>query len=1396
MAVKIQLRRDTAANWTSFNPTLASGEIGFETDTGRYKMGTGATAWNSQPYATYSIAELESFVGTEIAAAINALTTSDIEEGTNLYFTNARALSATSAAYDPAGSADLARTDAELYTYNELVAHNSDTTNVHGIADTSLLETQSGAQLKADGAQSAANLYTDNAVSALIESAPTALNTLNELAAALGDDPNFATTIANSVATKATLTIDTAANWTAGNAVLPANVFGLEADTGKFKIGNGVTTWTSLPYAATTSTEIATLTSTITTAYQQAISDAVTTHDRTFNVHGISDTTNLAYLDDVYSAIAAHSASTLGIHGISNTANLAYLDSPTFTGSVTLPQTIFIGDVSYSELSILNGATLSTAELNVLDGVTASTVEINTLDGILATTAELNTLSGVTATSGEINILDGAVVTTSELNTLSGVTATAGEINTLDGILATTAELNTLAGITASTAELNVVDGLLATTAELNTLAGITASTAELNTLDGVTSSALELNILDGATVTALELNVLDGILATTTELNTLSGLTATTTELNHISGSTSSIQGQLDTKAPLASPTFTGTVSGISKAMVGLGSVDNTADVNKPVSTAQQAALDLKADLAGDTFTGAVQISDTTASTSTTSGALIVSGGVGVAGSINSAGVAYFGDPTTLNLSNPVGFFTKDVNDYIQLGLQNTNAGAFASSDLVLTADNGTNTTHYIDIGIASSGYNYPDFGFIQPNDGYILVEGGDLALAASTGGKKIEFYIGGTLETDEVGSWTEAGLTIDQDLDVLGTITGNLTGNVTGNLSGIVTGSLVGDVTGNVSGNAGTVTNGVYTTDTATVTNTMLAGSIADTKLSTITTAGKVENSATTATASNTASTIVARDASGNFTANMITLAAVPTDNNHAATKSYVDNISAGIAFHEAVHLATEANLDATYNNGTGGVGATLTKNSNGEFTVDGSTALLNDRILVKTQTNPVHNGIYVVTTEGTVSTPAVLTRAVDSDNSPSGEISTGDFVFVETGTVNAGYGYINNSTASPIVVGTSDITYTQFSAGQSVLAGNGLTKTGSTVDIVSASSARIAVSADSIDLATVSQSDSSGTAGVSFVQSHSIDSYGRVTGTVTADVRDATTSAKGIASFASGTFSVTAGAVDVASAGVTNDMLAGSIADSKLSTISTAGKVANSATTATELNTASAIVARDASGNFTAGIITAALNGNADTATNATDATNANNVEVTEDVTTNGQKYLTWVDGSSGNNPVKTTSTKLTFNPSTGNLSATSFTATSISGNLTAASGGVTFSDGTVQATAGIPSISTFRPKTATYTVGSDVGLAERDNIITIDSTSAGTLYIPTDATTDFPIGTSFDVIRLNTGTLNIAAVTPGTTSVVATPGLNLRARYSSATCLKIGANSWIVYGDLAS
>jgi hypothetical protein len=174
-------------------------------------------------------------------------------------------------------------------------------------------------------------------------------------------------------------------------------------------------------------------------------------------------------------------------------------------------------------------------------------------------------------------------------------------------------------------------------------------------------------------------------------------------------------------------------------------------------------------------------------------------------------------------------------------------------------------------------------------------------------------------------------------------------------------------------------------------------------------------------------------------------VTLSGAPTSDLHAATKLYVDNVTAGLNFHEAVHAASVNNLAVIYNNGTSGVGATLTANTNRAFsTIDGESVVLGERVLIKNQTDAKQNGIYTLTTAGSVSVPWVLTRATDADNNPTGEMKNGDFTFVQRGTVNASIGFINNSATNPIVIGTDDITYTEFNAGKTVVAGNGISET----------------------------------------------------------------------------------------------------------------------------------------------------------------------------------------------------------------------------------------------------------------------------------------------------------------------------------------------------------------
>ena len=135
---------------------------------------------------------------------------------------------------------------------------------------------------------------------------------------------------------------------------------------------------------------------------------------------------------------------------------------------------------------------------------------------------------------------------------------------------------------------------------------------------------------------------------------------------------------------------------------------------------------------------------------------------------------------------------------------------------------------------------------------------------------------------------------------------------------------------------------------------------------------------------------------------------------------------------------------------------------------------------------------------------------------------------------------------------------------------------------------------------------------------------------------------------------------------------------------------------------------------------------------------------------------------------------------------NLDAVAITA---SGAITASSSGVVFTDG-AQIKQGVPSITPIVEKTANYTLSA---LTERDTLIEVNHTggTAVTITVPSDSTVNYPVGTSIDILRTNTGEVTIAGA--GAT-INATPGLKLRAQWSSATLFKRGANSWVLFGDL--
>lgn len=308
-------------------------------------------------------------------------------------------------------------------------------------------------------------------------------------------------------------------------------------------------------------------------------------------------------------------------------------------------------------------------------------------------------------------------------------------------------------------------------------------------------------------------------------------------------------------------------------------------------------------------------------------------------------------------------------------------------------------------------------------------------------------------------------------------------------------------------------------------------------------------------------------------------ITNLAAPTSDNDAATKAYVDAARMGLDVKASVRVATTANIALS-----------------GTQTIDGVNVVADDRVLVKNQDTASENGIYVVSA-------GAWSRSSDANS--DAKVTAGLFTFVSEGTANSDSGWVL-TTNDIITLGTTSLAFAQFSGAGQITAGSGLVKTGNILDVVG-TAGRIVVNADSIDLDTVTQTDNSGSAGVNFVQSVTRDAYGRVTGVTTADIRDASTSDKGVASFDSGDFTVASGVVSIKNGGVDNAQLVNSSVTIGSSLVNLGGTL----TSVSGLtNVASTTFTGDLSGT----------------------ATNALNIEV--DVATSGTNNLVFVNGVDGN------------------------------------------------------------------------------------------------------------------------------------------------------------------
>jgi hypothetical protein len=289
----------------------------------------------------------------------------------------------------------------------------------------------------------------------------------------------------------------------------------------------------------------------------------------------------------------------------------------------------------------------------------------------------------------------------------------------------------------------------------------------------------------------------------------------------------------------------------------------------------------------------------------------------------------------------------------------------------------------------------------------------------------------------------------------------------------------------------------------------------------------------------------------------------------------------------FHDAVRVEKEGNLNATYDNGTAGVGATLTNAGTQEaLVIDGVTLNTSDRVLVYEQTDQTQNGVYTVTDTGSVSTNWVLTRSTDTDSYEPGTndgLDEGSYFYVQEGTAGAGESYVCN-TIGTITFGTTNITFIQFSATPDFTGGTNIDITGQTISLTG-----------TVDETNGGTGNNAYTTGDTLYASAS-NTLAKLSGNTTTTKKYLSQTGNGAASAAPAWDEINLG----------TDTAGDYIATGAVSGVGLSGSASGEGSTftvtsnATNANTASTIVARDASGNFSAGTITAALSGNASTAT----------------------------------------------------------------------------------------------------------------------------------------------------------------------------------------------------
>jgi hypothetical protein len=654
MAIRIQLRRDTAANWTSTNPVLRAGELGIETDTLKFKIGNGSSTW------------------TQITNYAN-VTSSGLSTSLNDYILEAD-LGNPSGPAKLNSSGDLLVPENSIilwddvdYTYRTTVSATQPTAN----RTITLPDATGTVALAENVAALSGATFTGNI------SVPTAITfegaTANDFETTIQvTDPTADRTI--TIPDVGGTFVTTGDTGSVTNTMLAGSIANDKLSNSAITI-NG--TSTSLGGTRTLGTDDVSEGTTNKYFTDERAQDAVATAlaagthtNLTVTYNDAANSISLAaapgYVDEqavdaVATALSAGTHTNISVsyndvgNAISLTGAVTYTDENAqdaignavgtglsyndTTGAISVDTTAIqakVANVDDTEIGYLNGVTSgiqtqidNKASLSGATFTGAVSGTSLTLSGDLTVNGTTTTLNSTTISVDDKNIELGSVATPSDATADGGgITLKGATDKTFNWVDATDAWTSSEHINLASGKSLYLNGTLLKDATE--TLTNKTLTSPVINTPTGITKSDVGLANVDNttdagkpvstATQTALDLKA---PLANPTFTGTVAGITKTMVGLGSVDNTTdaakpisTATQTALDLKlasataattyetitnvalkAPIASPTFTGTVAGITKTMVGLGNVDNTSDANKPVSTATQTALDLKVD-------------------------------------------------------------------------------------------------------------------------------------------------------------------------------------------------------------------------------------------------------------------------------------------------------------------------------------------------------------------------------------------------------------------------------------------------------------------------------------------------------------------------------------------------------------------------------------------------------------------------------------------------------------------------------------------------------------------------------------------------------------------------------------------------------------------------------